>query len=170
MARRTRREWFPAHTKGRVDMPFTPEELAEMAAADAEIERSFRITSEERRRSRALDADGRCDALIGTDRHRSAAAQREYYEANREKIAAAKKEYYEANREKIADYQRKYYEANREKIADYQKEYRAANLEKIADYQKEYRETNREKHNAYMREYMAARRRERRKADGYTKN
>ena len=136
-------------------MPFTQEELAEMAAADAEIERSFRITSEERRRSRALDAEGRCDALIGTDRHRSAAAQREYYEANREKIAAAKKEYYEANREKIADYQ---------------KEYRAANLEKIADYQKEYRETNREKHNAYMREYMAARRRERRKADGYTKN
>lgn len=34
------------HHGGRIDMPFTPEELAEMAAADAEIERSFRITSE----------------------------------------------------------------------------------------------------------------------------
>ena len=97
-------------------MPFTSQELAEMAAADAEIERSFRITSEERRRSRSLDADGRCDALIGTDRYRSAAAK------------------------------------------------------KIADYQKEYYEANREKYNAYMREYMAARRLERRKADGYTKN
>ena len=91
-------------------MPFTSKELEEMAAADAEIERSFRITSEERRRSLALDAAGRLDALIGTDRHRSAAAQ------------------------------------------------------------KEYREANREKYNTYMREYMAARRGERRKADGYTKN
>ena len=74
-------------------MPFTPEELAEMAAADAEIERSFRITSEERRRSRDLDAEGRCDALIGTDRHRASAYSKEYREANREKIAAAQKEY-----------------------------------------------------------------------------
>ena len=109
-------------------MPFTPEELAEMAAADAEIERSFRITSEERRRPRDLDAEGRCDALIGTDRHRASAYSKEYREANREKIAAGQKEYREANREKIADYQ------------------------------KEYREANREKYNAYMREYMAARR------------
>ena len=83
-------------------MPFTQEELAEMAAADAEIERSFRITSEERRRSRDLDAEGRCDALIGTDRHRASAASKAYYEANREKICASKKKYREANREKIA--------------------------------------------------------------------
>ena len=109
-------------------MPFTPEELAEMAAADAEIERSFRITSEERRRSRDLDAEGRRDALIGTDRHRASASSKAYYEANREKIA------------------------------DYQKEYREANREKIAAAKKEYREANREKYNAYMREYMAARR------------
>ena len=73
------------HTpQGRIDMPFTPEELAEMAAADAEIERSFRITSEERRRSLELDAEGRRDALIGTDRYRSAAARKDYYDANRE--------------------------------------------------------------------------------------
>lgn len=83
-------------------MPFTSQELAEMAAADAEIDRSFRITSEERRRSRALDAEGRCDALIGTDRYRSAAARKKYCEANREKIADYQKEYREANREKIA--------------------------------------------------------------------
>ena len=83
-------------------MPFTKEEMAEMAAADAEIERSFRITSEERRRSRALDAEGRCDALIGTDRHRSAAAQKEYREANREKINAYMREYRAARRQRLA--------------------------------------------------------------------
>lgn len=88
--------------KERIDMPFTPEELAEMAAADAEIERSFRITSEERRRSRALDANGRCDALIGTDRYRSAAAQKEYREANREKYNAYMREYMAARRRRLA--------------------------------------------------------------------
>ena len=118
--------------KEMIDMPFTQEELAEMAAADAEIERSFRITSEERRRSRELDADGRCDALIGTDRYRSAAAQKEYREANREKIAAAKKEYYEANREKIAAAKKEYREANREKINAYMREYRAARRQRSA--------------------------------------
>ena len=83
-------------------MPFTPEELAEMAAADAEIERSFRITSEERRRSRDLDAEGRCDALIGTDRHRASAASKAYYEANREKINAYMREYRDARRQRLA--------------------------------------------------------------------
>lgn len=112
-------------------MPFTPEELAEMAAADAEIERGFRITSEERRRSRDLDAAGRVDALIGTDRHRAAASKKEYREANREKIAAAQKEYREANREKIADYQKKYREANREKINAYMREYMAARRQRL---------------------------------------
>ena len=113
-------------------MPFTPEELAEMAAADAEIERSFRITSEERRRSRDLDAEGRCDALIGTDRYRSAAAKKDYYEANREKIAAARKKYREANREKISAYKKAYYEANREKYNAYMREYMAARRQRLA--------------------------------------
>lgn len=79
-------------------MPFTPEELAEMARADAEIERSFRITPEDRRRSWALDAAGRVDALIGTDKHRSAAAKKAYYEANREKYNAYMREYMAARR------------------------------------------------------------------------
>ena len=83
-------------------MPFTPEELAEMARADEEIERSFRITPEERKRSRALDTAGRVDALIGTDRHRSAAAQKEYYEANREKYNAYMREYMAARRRRKA--------------------------------------------------------------------
>lgn len=36
-------------------MPFTPEELAEMAAADAEIEASFRLEQADLDRSRELD-------------------------------------------------------------------------------------------------------------------
>ena len=48
-------------------MIYTPEELAEMAAADAEIEREYREDK--------------------------AAYKREYYRANRDKIAAKRREY-----------------------------------------------------------------------------
>jgi hypothetical protein len=135
---------------------FTPEELAEMAAADAEIENEP-LTMEEIRESRARDRAA-IDARRDKKGKKIADAQRAYYEANREKIADAQRAYYEANREKIADAQRAYREANREKIADAQRAYREANREKIADAQRAYREANREKINAYMREYQRKRR------------
>ena len=123
---------------------FTPEELAEMAAADAEIEASFRLTPEDLTRAARLDRLARFESLpIGK---RKVAAQRKaYYEANREKVAAQRKAYYEANREKVAAQRKAYYEANREKVAAQRKAYR---------------EANREKYNAYMREYMRKRREE----------
>lgn len=42
---------------------FTPEELAEMAAADAEIEKEFRLTQEDLDRSRELDREAKFRAL-----------------------------------------------------------------------------------------------------------
>ena len=89
---------------------FTPEELAEIAAADAEID-AHPPTQAERDESRRLDYEIR--GLNGT---RSQKAKRAYYEANRDKIAEAKRAYYEANRDKIAEAQRAYREANRDKI------------------------------------------------------
>ena len=44
-------------------MPFTPEELAEMAAADAEIEASFRLEQEDLERARKLDREAHFEAL-----------------------------------------------------------------------------------------------------------
>lgn len=78
---------------------FTAAELAEMAAADAEIEASFRWTNEELALSRELDAEAVLSAKDGRAR----------------KLAAQQKAYYEANREKVAEYQKAYREANREK-------------------------------------------------------
>ena len=86
---------------------FTPEELAEMAAADAEIEENFCLTNEDLKRSRALDKE----AVLGRKDNRE------------KKIAENQRAYYEANREKIAENQRAYYEANREKINAYMREY-----------------------------------------------
>ena len=45
---------------------FTPEELAEMAAADAEIDTEFRLTQEDLERSRELDREAKFWAVSYT--------------------------------------------------------------------------------------------------------
>ena len=67
-------------------MGFTPQELAEMAAADAEIEASFRLTQDDLHASYALDRFARRTNLPGEKRAISE-RQRAYYAANKEKIA-----------------------------------------------------------------------------------
>ena len=107
---------------------FTPEELAEMAAADAEIDTEFRLTQEDLERSRELDREAKFRALP-MEKQKVAAQRKAYREANREKVAAQQKAYYEANREKVAAQQKAYREANREKLRkrarNYMREYRA---------------------------------------------
>ena len=88
-------------------MPFTPEELAEMAAADAEIEASFRLEQEDLDRALAFDRLAHFEGLPPEKRKR-AAQQRAYYEANKEKLAAQQRAYREANREKYNAYMREY--------------------------------------------------------------
>ena len=116
---------------------FSPEELAELAVIDAEID-AEPVTQAERDYSRALDGALRY-------RDKIAEAKRAYREANRDKIAEAKRAYYEANRDKIAEAQRAYREANRDKIAEAQRAYREANRDKIAEAQRAYYEANRDK-------------------------
>lgn len=92
---------------------FTPEELAEMAAADAEIEKEFRLTQEDLDRSRKLDLEAKFQALPA-EKQKLAAQKKAYREANREKVAAQQKAYREANREQL-----------RERARNYMREYRA---------------------------------------------
>ena len=101
---------------------FTPEELAELAAFDAEIDESD-ITQNEIDASRERDREAVLAGMSKRNR-KIAEYQRAYYEANREKIAENKRAYYEANREKIAENKRAYREANREKWNAYQREYK----------------------------------------------
>ena len=122
---------------------FTPEELAEMAAADEEIE-AQPLTMEEIREARERDKAAQYDRKDKKGK-RLAEKKRAYREANREKIAENKRAYYEANREKITENQRAYYEANREKIAENQRARRTT-------------PEGRKAYNAYMREYMRRRR------------
>ncbi len=109
-------------------MAFTPEELAEMAAADAEIEAEFCMTQEEIDDSRERDYFFRVDSM-----DRKQLGQRRYYESNKDKIAEGQRRYREANKEKIAEGQRRYYEANKDKIAEDRRRYYESNKEKIAE-------------------------------------
>lgn len=93
---------------------FTPEELAEMAAADAEIEAEFRLTQEDLDRSRELDREAKFRALP-MEKQKVAEYQKAYREANREKVAAQRKAYYEANREQLRERARNYMRAYRTK-------------------------------------------------------
>ena len=68
-----------------------------MAAADAEIEASFRWTNEELALSRELDAEASFEAKDGQAR-KLAASQKAYYEANREKGVAAGRRIADARR------------------------------------------------------------------------
>ena len=103
-------------------MPFTEEELAEMAAADAEIEASFQLTNDDLVMSREFDRMAVLDSMDNQKR-KVAAQKKAWYEANREKVAAQQKAWYEANREKVAAQQKAYREANREKYNAYMREY-----------------------------------------------
>lgn len=73
-------------------MPFTPEELAEMAAADAEIEATFHLEQEDLDLARSLDQEARL-AVMSPEARKVAAQQRAYREANREKYNAYMREY-----------------------------------------------------------------------------
>jgi hypothetical protein len=110
-------------------MSFTPEELAEMARADAEIEREFILTAEEAAESRKLDRDA---LMARKDKQAKAMAERN-------------RRYREANKEAVAECQRRYYEANKAKWADYnarQKAKKAALLRQQEDGQPEGPATN----------------------------
>lgn len=135
-------------------MPFTAEELAELAEADAEIEANFHIEREEILRSEELDKvareEGRGKRVEDPERHRV------WYQKNRESVLRYQKAYCKANMEKVKARKRDWYQRNRERVRAQQKAYRAANKEKIAARNKAYREDHREE--------IAAKRRAKRRA------
>ena len=96
-------------------MPFTPEELAEMAAADAEIE-AAELTIEDYQEADARDRAVRMERK-GLKGKKVAARQKAWYEANRDKVAAQQKAYREANRDKYNEYMREYRRQRRQKSA-----------------------------------------------------
>lgn len=97
-------------------MTWTPEELAEMAAADAEIEANFELTEDEIRASDELDAA----ALKTSGSVRNKLRERLYYQEHREAICARRRAYYWAHREEISIAQKKRYQEKKRRMKDAQ--------------------------------------------------
>ena len=86
---------------------FSPEDLAEMAAADEEIEQSFELTKDDVQLSLDLDRYAHRDSLPNKDRD-ALDKRRAYRERNREKVAAQKRTWRTVHRDRYNEHMRGY--------------------------------------------------------------
>ena len=99
---------------------FTPEEIAELAAFDEEVD-NCELNAQDYRESAARDKEAVLAEMGERQRKRHlriAAYKREYREANKDQIAAYQREYREANPDK--------YEKQKERMREYMRRRRAA--------------------------------------------
>lgn len=96
-------------------MGWTPEELAAMAEADAEIERNFVMTLSERRACNTREPK--------KERSKKALASARWYANNRDAVLAKNKAYYYDHRETILARRRKAYQENKEEKREYSRAY-----------------------------------------------
>lgn len=137
---------------------FTHQELAAIAAADAEIERTFRMEPSDLARSAAMDREVRVEALP-PDKRREAEQRRTYYRTHQQQAIARSKAYYQSNKDRVAAYMRAYYQRNRDKILSQQRARREAHPE-LKKSSQEYYRANREKILARKKAYYQANREE----------
>lgn len=96
---------------------YSRDELAEMAAADEEIERTFKMTAAEYALSVELDLTAKRQARTPEQEARCKEYSK-YYRANRDKISERKKKQYLEKREEILARQAKYREENRDVLRE----------------------------------------------------
>ena len=96
---------------------FTEEELAEIRAADAEIERAdLPVTWEEIQAARNRDIQARRDAVADERKAADLERHRQYYHKHKAAQAASKALWRQAHKKEIAEYNRRYYAANKERL------------------------------------------------------
>ena len=133
-------------------IPFTQEELAELAAYDAEVDDSLDYDRNEVAEQRARDLkflDDRLDPKQLSKRK----CDREYYQNHKDRINERNRVYAEAHAEQIRSYRREYYRQHAADTAERKKAYQAAYREPIAEYHRQYHLNHKEEHNAYSRQY-----------------
>ena len=108
---------------------FTAEELAELAAFDAEVDASD-ATPEELAEVKARNDE----TLRETGKYGKGYYARQYYAKNKERIKAYQKAYYASHKEYFAKKHAEYYALHRDEILEQQREYAAANKERILAY------------------------------------
>lgn len=102
---------------------FTPEELAEMAEADKEIDANFLITEAEEK-----EADERDRKSVlengGEQKLKKWEYQRRYTKEKQKEISIKKRDYREKHKAEIKEKRHSFYLANKQRILAAQKEYR----------------------------------------------
>ena len=124
---------------------FTAAELAEMQAADEEIDREFDAAyahcEEQKLIDQWVDELVKIDNLDARTLHRKnkqdkylkayreshkdelAAKMKAYYESHKDELAAKKKAYYESHKDELAAKKKAYYESHKEQCNAYQRKY-----------------------------------------------
>lgn len=126
-------------------MPFTPEELAEMAAADAEIEADFDgLSYYEIKASEKLDRESDLDNLP-LEKRRKIDKYRKYRAVHKEEIKKRRKKHYQDHREEDLAKTKEYYFSNREAIAKRKADWYQKNKERILEKQRVYRKSLQER-------------------------
>ena len=133
---------------------FTPEELAELARFDAEVDASPAYDAEEVKSQRERDMEIQ-DERLTPQQLRKRKSDRAYYQRNKERIVQRNAEYAAAHADSIREYRTRYFAENAESIKERRAAYRTANAKDIAEYQRQYHQDHREEHLAYFREYRA---------------
>ena len=124
-------------------MAFTPEELAAMRAADAEIEAEFTLTDAERREGNLLDREAKAQDWTPKER-KNAKRCKAYYDANRDHIRAQQNQHRREHRDEVNAKRREAYAANIEARRAEARDRHAANPEKRRARDREYYQRNRE--------------------------
>lgn len=110
---------------------FTPEELAELARFDAEIEDCFQLTLEEWKQAEELDDFSEIQ-LAEPDKLRKREKDKRFYEANKSEILERLRRYYRSHREHLLLYGKVYRKTFPTEIAEYKRAYRESNRERIS--------------------------------------
>ena len=101
---------------------FTPEELEELRRADAELDETFVLTSEEYKASSRRDREALHDRK-GTAGNTREAYNRALSSGTRESLNETKRAWHRANYDRIRERKKEYYRKTRERRLEWQREY-----------------------------------------------
>ena len=127
---------------------FTPEELAQLRAYDAQVDETP-LTMDE----------------IKETRERDKAAVYSQKDAKAKRKSDENRKYRESHKAEMAEYKRQYYATRKEEKAEYDRAYKQKNMDRVKENSRLYYQANRERLLEKARMYREKRRREKREGN-----
>lgn len=140
-------------------VPFTPEELAELAAFDEEIDGQIAFDREEDEAARQRDWEIKQERRDPKSR-KKANRDKQYYQEHRGEYRATRQSYQDSHKNEIKAKWSKWYANNKETYLERKKAVRASESEQQRnlrlDYHKAHYEANKERYAERFRQYQAS--------------